>query len=326
MTDETAMLARDEAVLDMQNNARAALTRINADLRRTGFFGCGGELSANTDGLAFPPTAIGFNNNDAAGATNVDDGTDAITLAFLVGDVPLHPVGVTGDALTISTSTTKEFTLARQTFDKGDALLITDCEEYAIFIKTNCSDTFNVKHTAEDNCPSENPALTTFNSSEDLLRAYGSPQPARVYSFASSAYRIENADLMLRSNNNGTSSEVAANIEDLQFEFIEDLNQNRDLTDDGDSADPDGWRDSFTNLADVRAVRVWVLAMSDPAYTYTDTNTYDYPNSPYSSATSTFSSRGVGSPASQAGLANNRKHRYRYLASSIVYLRNAGII
>ena len=45
ITDETIMVERDEAVLDMQNNARAAMARIAGDLRRTGFFGCGGKLS-----------------------------------------------------------------------------------------------------------------------------------------------------------------------------------------------------------------------------------------------------------------------------------------
>jgi hypothetical protein len=146
----------------------------------------------------------------------------------------------------------------------------------------------------------------------DLNRVYGAPQPSRVYSFESSAYRVDGASLKL-----GTQ-EIAANIEDLQFEFREDTNHNNAYDED--------WSDTFTNVEDVGVIRVWVLAMSDTAYTYTDTNTYDYPNSPYSSATSTFSSRGVGSPASQAALANDRKHRYRYLASAVVYARNLGII
>lgn len=312
ITDETINFTRDEATLDMQNNARAAIASIGLDIRRTGFYGCGGNLSANTvAGFTFPPTPIVFINNDATLSNGIDDGTDSITLTFLTGDVPLRPAPA---ALTISTSTTKDFTLGRQDFAKGDVLLITDCEEYAIFRKTNCSDTFLVRHSTADDCPSESPPLTTFNSSADLARAYGSPQPARVYGFASSTYRLNGADLMLNTN------VIAANIEDLQFEFIEDLNQ--------DGVYDEAWSQTFTNVNDIGFIRVWVLAMSDPVYTYTDTDTYDYPNSPYYSvADNPFASdHGAGgSPASQVGLANDKKHRYRYLASAVIDLRNLRI-
>lgn len=312
ITDETIYAERDEAVLDMQNNARAAMARIASDLRRTGFFGCGGKLSANTDGFSYPPTSIVHGNDDTVAANGFDDGTDSITLSFLSGDVPLDPSA----SDTTDTSSTKEFTQARKTFSKGDLLLITDCEEYAIFRKTNCSDTYKVRHSTTDDCVSESPALTAseLNSSTDLKRAYGAPLPSRIYGFENSIYRVDGASLRLNGD------EVAENIEDLQFEFFEDTDNDDDLSD-------EQWLQTFSNVDDVRAVRVWILAMSETAYTYTDDNTYDYPNSPYFSATNPFaSSNGTGgSPGSLAGLANDRKHRYRYLISTIVYLRNAGI-
>ena len=297
ITDETVNAAREEAVLDMQNNARVAMARIAGDLRRTGFFGCGGKLSADTvtGGYTYPPTSIVFTNNDAGAA-----GTDAITLAFLGGDVPLEP----GHADTIGIATDKKFKLARKAFATGESLLITDCEEYAIFTKTNpTDDTFLLEHD------------TTSNTSADLKRAYGAPRPARVYNFESSAYRVDDAELKF----NGQV--VAENIEDLQFEFIEDTDNDGDL---GDQA----WQQTFADPEEVRAVRVWVLAMSDIAYSYTDNNTYDYPNSPYHSGSiPAFSTNGDGgSPASQAPLADDYEHRYRYLASAIIYLRNAGIV
>lgn len=295
ITDETINAARDEAVLDMQNNARAAMARIAGDLRRAGFFGCGGKQSYPAAPFTFDAPIV-FSNDDAAAAANIDDGTDSITLAFLAGDVPLEPAPA---ANTISTVTTKDFTLARKAFATGEPLLITDCDQYAIFTKTN---------------PTDNTLLLQ-HGGLDLKRAYGAPLPARAYRFESSAYRVEGADLRL----NGQV--VAENIEDLQFEFVEDTDQ--------DGVLDEAWSETFTNAEDVRVIRVWVLAMSDPAYTYTDNNTYDYPNSPYYDTTSVglpvywTDNGGGGSPA---GLTNDRKHRYRYLASSIIYLRNAGII
>lgn len=287
ITDETIYAERDEAVLDMQNNARAAVARIAGDLRRAGFFGCGGKLSYPAS-FTFP-TAIVFSNNDASVA-NIDDGTDSITLAFMGGDVPLEPAP---SALTVSTDPTKDFTLARSAFAANDFLLISDCEEYAVFQKTN------------------GPAKSVVQGGNNLGRAYGAPLPARVYSFESSAYRIDGASLRLNGN------VVAENIEDLQFEFMSDA-------DDDGQLDDESWVETFP-AGEVRAIRVWVLAMSAPAYTHPDTDTYDYPNSPYASATSPFTSRGTGSPASQAALASNLKHRYRYLTSAIIYLRNAGL-
>lgn len=291
ITDETVRTAREEAVLDMQNNARAAITRISLDLRRTGFFGCGGKLGYPASYTFAPP--IVFTNDAAATSTTSDEGTDAITLEFLGGDVPLISV----DASSTSSS---DFKLGRAAFVNGDELLVTDCDEYAVFTKTNGSTT--------------TPSATVAHA--DLNRIYGAMQPARVYDFQSSAYRVKDGALIL-----GVDDEVADNIEDLQFEFIEDTDN------DGDLSDQD-WQQTFADPAEVRAVRVWVLAMSDTAYSYTDNNTYDYPNSPYHSGEiPAFSTNGAGgSPASRAPLANDGEHRFRYLASATIYLRNAGIL
>jgi type IV pilus assembly protein PilW len=296
ITDETVNLAKEEAVLDMQNNARVALARISGDIRRAGFFGCGAKKRSYPAGGSFPasiPDTIDFSPDAPASSTTSDEGTDAITLRYLGGDVPLAP-----NSVIATTDSDDNFTLGRAAFVNGDTLLVTDCEEYAVFTKTNGSTSV--------------PSATVVHA--DLNRVYGAPQPSRVYSFESSAYWVNGASLKLNTN----TQEIAANIEDLQFEFREDTNH--------DKVYSEAWSDTFTNVEDVGVIRVWVLAMSDTVYTYTDTNTYDYPNSPYSSTTTTFSSRGVGSPASQAALAADRKHRYRYLASAVIYARNLGII
>ena len=48
MVDENVNQDRSENILEMQNNARVALTSLVKDIRRTGFLGCGGKQVANT--------------------------------------------------------------------------------------------------------------------------------------------------------------------------------------------------------------------------------------------------------------------------------------
>ena len=286
--DETINLEKDEAILDMQNNVRVALERITKDLRKTGFFGCGGTEIYKPASFTFPPAAITFAGDDSDSSNTIDDGTDTSTFRFLGGDVPLAVNATSTNA------TNQNYTLARPAFAAGDDLLITDCDKYAIFQKNN------------------GPARLVDHGNTDLKRAFGLLAPARVYDFVEAAYRVEGTALKLNGD------KIADNIEDLQFEFLEDTD------DDGDLGNGN-WSDSYTAAGTAMAVRVWILAMSEPVYTYTDTNTYDYPNSPYSPSSPVYSSRGSGSPASQAGLAKEKVHCYRYLASTIIYLRNSGI-
>ncbi|MFN2368338.1 MAG: PilW family protein, partial [Desulfurivibrionaceae bacterium] len=88
VTDETVMLERDEAVLDLQNNARVAMERLVRDIRRTGFFGCGGVLSYPATNT-MPDPIEDFVNDDSTTTNNIDDGTDSITFNYLDGDVPV---------------------------------------------------------------------------------------------------------------------------------------------------------------------------------------------------------------------------------------------
>ncbi|MDF1578269.1 MAG: PilW family protein, partial [Desulfobulbales bacterium] len=87
---------------------------------------------------------------------------------------------------------------------------------------------------------------------------------------------------------------VADNIEDLQFEFLEDTD------DDGDLGDQ-SWSATFGDPNLVGAIRVWVLAMSEVVNDYTNNETYNY----------------AGNPAYEPN-----DNRYRYLASATVTLRN----
>ena len=118
-------------------------------------------------------------------------------------------------------------------------------------------------------------------------KAYGNEALARVYNLKTSTFFINDSKL----KHNLSNRAIASNIEDLQFEFMTSIGG--------------AWAQTFdaTKPEDVRAIRVWVLAMSDEVPDYTNRESYTYLGSTY----------------------KPNDNRYRYLASSVVYLRNAGI-
>lgn len=354
LMQDTVAKERGEEMLEMQNNARVAIDRIARDIRRAGFLGCGAEPPRDTltnDGtdatliekytvgtIPWPAAksiistlvdagvvfdylgaALAFSGDAPAGHALYQEGTDALTLVFLAQERVVVPPAVwaAADPLKID----------RDGFGKGDIIMVTDCVEAALFQKTNCSDNKTVRHTQADNCVSEGPPLANpLNVSVNLLKNYGQVVPARAYKLQSSTYFIRRDDPADPDDggfdllHNATNRAIAKNIEDLQFQFLFDescagvpcLTGDKLLTD-------EVWRDNLGahTSKEVRAIRVWVLAMSEPDYGYTDTDTYDYPNSPYA----------VSSPAALAPInsPSDGEHRRRYLTSAVVYLRNAGL-
>lgn len=339
LRDEDVNHDRSEKILDMQNNARVALERVVRDIRRTGSLGCGGDLAANTlsntvttetdfiqrltvnpaspspdnwladkpilstlvdkagagSGINFLSEVMGFNNNANAHQL-YQQGTDALTLVYLSDERALAAA---------MGSTTNPIVLKSSGFDTNDILYITDCSNYSLFQKTN-GPAATVQHAASG-----------LNNSADLMKNYGDQSAARVFKLNTATYFVHTGDFNLCYN--ATNQAIASNIEDLQFEFLSDENNDGNLADDL-SATPSHWRTVLaapvpTSAKAVRAIRIWVLAMSEPDYTYTDTNTYVYPGSPYD-------------PDSPATLLLpspvDGEHRHRYLASAVVFLRNAG--
>lgn len=339
LADEDINHDQSEKILDMQNNARVAIERIARDVRRTGSLGCGGSLAASTlsnhlttsdttfisqytagtgwagarsvlstltstttpvANVNYLSEVMGFNDNSATG-TFSQAGTDVITLVYLADERLVAAPGMGGPP------TTNTFNITTPGFSQDDILYVTDCQNYSLFQKTNGNGTV-VTHTIS----------TGLNNADvDLKKNYGSETPARVSKLNTATYFIpDDGDFELCRNDTGR--QIASNIEDLQFEFLADENGNGVLTD-------DPWRTNLANYGAlspsgakaVRAVRIWVLAMSDTDFTYTDTNTYVYPNSPYAAS----------SPAAQAPIASpsDGEHRHRYLASAVIYLRNAAL-
>lgn len=375
ITDETVNMDRQEKILDMQNNVRAVMERLSRDLRRTGSMGCGGEQTANTlsnagsnntwvnqytqavsppgqdwDGLSsmlgeimtngvnvdYLGEDLAVSNDVGSGHPLYKEGTDAITLVYLDEERNVAPPTSPSDPTTSPISLDPSG--APDRYNDGDILYISDCENYALFQKTSTATAGTINHAA-----------TGLNNSSDLNFLYGVSVPAKVFRLEVVPYFVDVANNQLSIGTKG--EDIASNIEDLQLEFMIDTDGDDQLTDELwcsqkqgllflDCTDNTGTTNSYAYTSkDVRAVRVWVLATSDIDYSYTDNNTYDYPNSPYYTPnpnTTYKNSAGVlkpgnpfssangagGSPASQAPLVNGAEHRYRYLASEVVFMRN----
>jgi type IV pilus assembly protein PilW len=351
MVDENVNQERKENILEMQNNARVAMTGMVKDIRRAGFLGCGGDLKVNTltnigsnasyingltiaqtpapgvardmlnydtilDQLMASPsytidylgTPLAFYDDAPAGHAFYAEGTDALTLVFLSGERLLP--GVMGG----SPNYAVPLPATNPNFDQGDILVVSDCENYSIFQKTNGENTISVEHAAG----------TGLNgASNDLGKKYGQSDPARVYKLNTATYFIRKDNFDFCYNTIGRP--IASNIEDLQFQFLFDTDGDKDLTE-------EAWQNSLggSDPQDVRAIRIWLLAMSEPDYGYTDSNNYNYPNSPYCDAAwdadPDSSCSSVATPASFAPMASPSagEHRHRYLASAVVLLRNSG--
>jgi type IV pilus assembly protein PilW len=325
ITTENIELDKEEIILDMQLNARAALDIIAADIRKTGFLGCAGNLAADTTGNSGPAdpiqahTTAGIVNTDLPilnalrGAAGVDylgdplayvnnapashatyqQNTDVLSVRYLSGDEPLQ--------VDMASATSDPKVLATNTFSQGDILYITDCEFYSVFQKTDSGSTQDIGHVTG--------SLVPGNSSTDLGQVYR--LNSRVYNLVVNTYFIQTGSFAI--SRNRTGDDIAENIEDLQFQYKWDVNNNNILSD-------DPWSDTYplAVAAEMGAIRIFVLARSAPVYSYTNTNTYDYPNSPYCSAAGAalFTCSGTALP---------NDNFYRYLASAEVKLRNSGL-
>jgi type IV pilus assembly protein PilW len=336
ITTENIDLDREETILDMQLKARAALDIIADDVRKAGFLGCAGNLAADTTsnsgtadpmqtltssgiigtdlpiidalkadagGVDYLGDPLAYVNDVPAGHVTYQQDTDVLSVRYLSGDEPLQTA--------MGASTTTPIDLDTNDFSRGDILYITDCEFYSLFQKTNCSATTDPAHATTDSCGYEG-APNPSNTTDDLGRAYG--LNARVYQIIINTYFIQDDSFAISQNDTGT--DIVDNIEDLQFQYKWDVNGNNDLSDDSWSDDPVAT--PGVTVSDIREIKIYVLARSDQVFTYTNTNFYDYPNSPYCSAAGVtlFTCRGTTPP---------NDNRYRYLASAVVTLRNSGL-
>lgn len=320
-TRETVNTEKEQMRIDMQMSGRVILDLISRDIRAAGFEGCKGTLAANTlsnvgsspsdvlqtytdtgtaaflpilttmkgaAGIQYLGMPFAYVNNDSVGTNIYRDGTDVLTLRYVSEETRLS---------TAMTASTVDLQLTNKSFNQEDILVVSDCEHYSIFQKTNSKNTYVLKHK-----------IAGLNTSSSLSHAYDTN--AKVYKLKINTYFIDNETLDLSLNNK--SSDIAENVEDLQFQYMYDTDNDNNLTD-------EAWADTVAagfTTNDVAAIRIFVLLRSDLEATgYTNTENYDYPNSPYYSVTNPFgSANGVGGAPDDG--------YYRSLLSNIVYLRN----
>lgn len=321
LTTETVNTEKEQMRIDMQMNARVILDRIARDIRAAGFKGCGGTLAANTlsnngatdvlqtytttgttatlpiltkmknaAGIQYLGMPFAYVDNDSVGTNIYRDGTDVLTLRYLSEEMSV--------STPIMTVPTDQLNLTNKSFSQGDILLVSDCEHYSIFQKTTSNNTYSLKHEA-----------TGLNSTKNLSHAYDTT--AKVYKLKINTYFCDIDPDTLELSVNATQFDIADNVEDLQFQYLCDTDGDNDLSD-------ENWADTVAtgDTSDVGAIRIFILVRSDfEATGYTNTDTYDYPNSPYYSGTNSFGSTNGG-----GGAPNDRY--YRSLLSKIVYLRN----
>jgi len=340
LTTETVNTEKEQMRIDMQMNARVILDRIARDIRAAGFKGCGGTLAANTlsnsgatdvlqtyttqgttkttsskyslpiltvmkgdTGGSFEYLGAPFAyENDVGVVGTLPDriykiGSDVLTLLYLSGEARLS---------TAMATTTDPIQLTSNSFNNGDILVISDCEHYSVFQKTNSDGTDSVAHLNCNSCTNNNNA-NSLNINSNLSHAYDTT--AKVYKLKINTYFIDNTTFELSVN--AKNFDIADNVEDLQFQYLCDTDGDNDFSD-------ENWADTVAtgDTSDVGVIRIFILVRSDlEAAGYTNIETYDYPNSPYYSVTNPFGSTNGG------GETPGDRY-YRSLLSKIVYLRN----
>lgn len=351
----------EEEIVDMHTRARTAVAMISNSIIRSGFFGCSGSDKPKADvinnsgsvaagydrslmgKITIAATAADWDGssdvlnvmknkpngarvdylganvallNDAPAAHAIySEGTDAISLAYLMGETALAAkmAGVTSDINLVSTR-----------FSPGDIMVITDCENYSLFQKTNCNSA-TVKYGTSAGCAGE--PTGPFNKTTGLGAVYDTN--AKVYKLNIDTFfvRADGSGVPTLYKNN-ISSPAVSGIENIQFQVLVDTDEDGDLSD-------EVWRDGFSSsqavgvdimpritvggnqykLCRLAAIRIFVLAQSGFVGGYVNNDTYDFPNSPYYSAGNPYGS------ANGAGGAP-RDNRYRYLASRTIFLPN----
>ncbi len=305
----TSSTNTEQLVLDMQMNVRNASFMISRDIRNAGYWGCAGgaaQLAANTlnnsnTNIAFSSNPVSWLNdyNDIANAYKAN--TDVVSLGF--SDPDTASIGITP-----MSGNTAAITLNAIGFIQYDFIVISDCTRYSILQKTNAAG-ITLEHNAGG-------ATVPGNSTTNIGFTYN--LNATAYKMTKHTYYLDfntgNTDmlLMMRSPDSAQDNPIADHIEDLQFQYGWDQNQDGTIANAEYADNP-----AATNVNDIQVVRIFILGRTTwPVDGYSDNNYYNYPNSPYfDPSNNTYGS--TNGPGVHPG------DRYRrYLVATMVTLRN----
>ncbi len=274
----------EEDIIEMQANAQMALQRLNRLIRLAGY-GCkdsfgtnmaSGNLATKGDVAPNPLTSLllvnGLNdyNNDNDYSNEKDPGTDDLTIvsAFkYLGKVIAVPAGNQVTLNVIGTLKADDVDIAKSYF----------------YVSPAADQRFHIADNVTGN---------TITSHDFINAQVNDP----VYQVQAFTIRLVAGNLRIDDNvNSSTASlDVAENIENLQFQYGIDTDNDGHL---------DSWVDNpSANLRQVKAVRVFILARTpNEDRDYTDKKTYN-----------------LGSTS--VGPFNDGYHRYQL--STIIMMRN----
>jgi len=319
LSSQSATTDHEQFALTMQMNARITLLEISRGIRNAGYWGCDDPvLVANTlngaGTMDYTGESVVWINDDNNSGNEFMDGADVISLRYA------NPDGTAGvDQLNPSAAAIKLMTAAP--FTANDIAVISDCIRYSIFQATNVNDGGK---TVVHNQGSQ-PGISPGNSVNSLGYDYG--KNAFVFKLTWGTYYLDEKNSLIKRTKSGNPQPLAENIEDLQFQYGYDRNndgivQDTDLNGNGKIEGnecefcDDPTVSGFT-AQDIRAVRMFVLARSEmEAKDHIDRKHYEYPNSPYyNPAVNTFNSQNGSGGVPGDGF-------YRVLLSTVVMARN----
>ncbi|MBN2333288.1 MAG: PilW family protein [Deltaproteobacteria bacterium] len=246
----------EEAIIDMQTNARLAMTEITRIVRMTGY-GCAGSFGANYtsgnmtvegDAVADPLTSlIAINtladyDDDGNYDNEKDAGTDDLTIVAgmkYVGQVTAVPA-------------TNQITLDSIGNLKDDD---TDAAKSYIYVSPNINRAYDAIDTV---------AGTTLTTHANTDAQVGDT----VHQVQAFTFRLVDGSLRIDENVDPSTANMdrANNIEDLQFQY------GIDTTGDGFY---DSWSDNPASINRIKAIKIFILARTaNPDREYTDRRIY----------------------------------------------------
>lgn len=296
--------AVEQKSIEMQQNVRVAMERIARDMRMTGFWGCmtPGNFKNTVrgqegDALLQMTPVFGINNAAADNAYGARQGTDILVLSYANGDsgIPVDPPYMNTNSADIHLASAGDL-------EKGDVVLVTDCEFTSVFQITQINDSGrSCVHNSSQGNGTPNPG----NSEKDLGHKYGAgsyvyPIGAKYYwvtpqnELKASMGGFDTTTNTFRTDFN--TQTIAENIEDMQLQYGVDSNSD---------GRPDQWNPAagVSDWNSVIGVQIFLLAKSSKMEKdYTNNHVYAFADRP------------------AAGPYNDRYHRL--LLQRLITLRN----
>ncbi|GLS92600.1 pilus assembly protein PilW [Psychromonas marina] len=231
----------------VQEKGRIGAELIIRDIRGADYWGCARDFTSIANSLNITPVSLGAGVEGIGDAHSIEidgisvkDETDILTIrgARSIEGVKIETAMLTTQS-DISVTTDN-------TIDKGEILLISDCNKADLFMNTHAatSSDGSIRYATSDKVDGIE------NTTPYLSKAY--TKNAQILSLFSKTYFIglnEDLNYSLYRSDGGNAEELIRGINDLQLLYGEDTSQN-------DSVDTFVDATSVTNMDNVRSIKV----------------------------------------------------------------------